>query len=41
MDYQTTVSVKESLETKKQKKKNQEFDQKPTGAFIGASWSAL
>lgn len=41
MDYQTTVSVKESLDTKKEKKKTQGFDQKPTSAFIGASWTAL
>jgi len=41
MDYQTTVSVKENLETKKEKKKSQEFNQKPTGAFVGASWGVL
>ena len=41
MDYQTTVSVKENLDTKKAKKKKTEFNQKPTAAFIGASWSAL
>lgn len=41
MDYQTTVSVKENLDTKKTKKEKEEFNQKPTAAFIGASWSAL
>ena len=40
MDYQTTVSVDETLESKEQKEKKI-FDQKPTAAFIGASWSAL
>ena len=40
MDYQTTVSVDETLELKKEKEKKI-FDQKPTSAFIGASWSAL
>lgn len=40
MDYQTTVSVDETLELK-EKKENKIFDQKPTSAFIGASWSAL
>jgi uncharacterized membrane protein YiaA len=39
MDYQTTVSVDETLETKEKKVKL--FDQKPTAAFIGASWTAL
>jgi uncharacterized membrane protein YiaA len=41
MDYQTTVSVKENLETKKETQKRAAFDQKPTGAFVGASWSVL
>lgn len=41
MDYQTTVSVKESLEAKKEKKKSDEFNQKPTNAFVGASWAVL
>jgi len=40
MDYQTTVSVDETLELK-EKKEKKIFDQKPTSAFIGASWSAL
>ncbi|MEY8848059.1 inner membrane protein YiaA [Psychroserpens sp. XS_ASV72] len=39
MNYQTTVSLKE--EDKKQKKETKVYDQKPTPAFIGASWSAL
>ena len=43
MEYQTTVSAKENLETKgkKKNKPSKEFDQKPTPAFIGASWTAL
>ena len=44
MNYQTTVSVdekpKEDQKTKV-KKGTKVFDQKPTAAFIGASWSAL
>ncbi|PTM11525.1 MAG: hypothetical protein DA407_01405 [Bacteroidetes bacterium] len=40
MDYQTTVSVDETL-TSKEKKEKKIFDQKPTAAFIGASWTAL
>ena len=39
MDYQTTVSVDETLEKKETKVKV--FDQKPTAAFIGASWATL
>ena len=39
MDYQTTVSVDETLE--KKEKKVKVFDQKPTAAFIGASWATL
>ena len=35
MEYQTTVSVKEN------KKKVKVYDQKPTPAFVGASWTAL
>ena len=39
MDYQTTVS---GNETKNKKKKEEKvFDQKPTNAFIGASWTVL
>ena len=37
MEYQTTVSVKE----KENKKKVKVYDQKPTPAFVGASWTAL
>lgn len=42
MNYQTTVSVKEELasETKKGKQPIV-FDQKPTSAFVGASWATL
>jgi uncharacterized membrane protein YiaA len=43
MEYQTTVSVKEELKTKSKTKEKEIkiFDQKPTPAFIGASWTAL
>lgn len=41
MDYQTTVSGKENLETKKTVKKKEVFNAKPTSAFIGASWATL
>lgn len=41
MNYQTTVSVDEKAKEKQVKKKNKGFIQKPTPAFIGASWSAL
>ena len=41
MNYQTTVSVDEKTEKKIVKKEIKIFDQKPTGAFIGASWFAL
>ncbi len=41
MNYQTTVSVDEDLKKNKTKKEAKVFDQKPTSAFIGASWSAL
>ncbi len=43
MDYQTTVSVEEKIDSKKKKKKHKvkEYSQKPTAAFIGASWTAL
>lgn len=40
MDYQTTVSNKEAT-TKKEKKDNKFYDQKPTAAFVGASWTSL
>lgn len=41
MDYQTTVSGNETKNKKKIKKEVKAFDQKPTNAFIGASWSVL
>ena len=41
MDYQTTVSINETEKKKKIKKEKKVFDQKPTNAFIGASWSVL
>ncbi|MBQ0788695.1 MAG: YiaA/YiaB family protein [Oceanihabitans sp.] len=41
MDYQTTVSGNETKNKKKIKKEAKVFDQKPTNAFIGASWSVL
>ena len=41
MDYQTTVSLKDKEKTKNSKKEEQVFDQKPTAAFVGASWTAL
>lgn len=41
MNYQTTVSVDEKSKETKIKKSNKVYDQKPTSAFIGASWSAL
>lgn len=42
MNYQTTVSVNE--ETKKQSKSNKlksQFNQKPTPAYIGATWGVV
>ena len=42
MNYQTTVSVDEKSSDKKKKKVNKlSNNSKPTGAFIGAAWSAL
>jgi uncharacterized membrane protein YiaA len=41
MNYQTTVSVDEKSKETKIKKSEKVYDQKPTSAFIGASWSAL
>lgn len=41
MKYQTTVSVDEDLKKEDLKKEIKIYDQKPTSAFIGASWSAL
>ena len=41
MNYQTTVSLEEETNNVEIKKENKVYDQKPTSAFIGASWSAL
>ena len=41
MNYQTTVSLDEETNTSETKRENKVYDQKPTAAFIGASWSAL
>ena len=41
MNYQTTVSLDEKSKESKIKKEIKVYDQKPTSAFIGASWSAL
>jgi len=41
MKYQTTVSHEEDLKDGISKNDVKIFDQKPTPAFIGASWSAL
>lgn len=41
MNYQTTVSVDDKSKDTKTKKENKVYDQKPTPAFIGASWTAL
>ena len=41
MKYQTTVSVDENLKKEEIKNEIKVYDQKPTPAFIGASWSAL
>ncbi len=41
MNYQTTVSVEEETNNTELKKEIKVYDQKPTPAFIGASWSAL
>jgi uncharacterized membrane protein YiaA len=41
MNYETTVSLDEKSKEKKVKKEIKVFDQKPTAAFVGASWSAL
>lgn len=41
MNYQTTVSGKEPVKTKSKKKENKVYDQKPTSAFVGASWAVL
>lgn len=41
MNYRSRVPVNEDLIQAETKKEKQIFDQKPTPAFIGASWSAL
>lgn len=41
MNYQTTVSLKDNENVKKKKKEKKIYNQKPTPAFIGASWTAL
>ena len=41
MNYQTTVSLKEEQDEKTKKNENKVYSQKPTPAFIGASWTAL
>mgnify|MGYP005991183603 CR=1 FL=1 len=42
MNYQTTVSSNEEKRNElKEKKEKRVYDQKPTPAFIGASWTAL
>ena len=41
MNYETTVSLDEKSKKTKTKNETKIYDQKPTAAFIGASWSAL
>lgn len=41
MNYETTVSLDEKSKKEDTKQEIKVFDQKPTSAFIGASWSAL
>lgn len=41
MNYETTVSLKEDAKKKDNEKECKIYDQKPTPAFIGASWIAL
>lgn len=41
MNYQTTVSLKDDDKVKPKAKEKMVYDQKPTPAFIGASWTAL
>lgn len=41
MNYQTTVSLKDEEKVKEKKKDEKVYNQKPTPAFIGASWTAL
>ncbi|WP_299227122.1 inner membrane protein YiaA [uncultured Psychroserpens sp.] len=41
MNYQTTVSLKDEEKLKAKAKEKKVYNQKPTPAFIGASWTAL
>jgi len=41
MNYQTTVSLNDEENVKSKKKENKAYNNKPTPAFIGASWTAL
>ena len=41
MNYQTTVSLNDEENVKSKKKEKKAYDNKPTPAFIGASWTAL
>ncbi|MCL6295772.1 inner membrane protein YiaA [Jejuia spongiicola] len=41
MNYETTVSMDEKSRKKETIKEIEVYDQKPTSAFIGASWTAL
>ncbi|MCF7568891.1 YiaA/YiaB family protein [Sabulilitoribacter arenilitoris] len=41
MNYETTVSLDDKSKKPEVKKEVKIFDQKPTAAFIGASWTAL
>lgn len=41
MNYETTVSLDDKSKKPETKKEVKIFDQKPTAAFIGASWTAL
>jgi uncharacterized membrane protein YiaA len=41
MNYQTTVSLKDDDKVKTKKKDKKVYNQKPTPAFVGVSWSAL
>jgi uncharacterized membrane protein YiaA len=41
MNYQTTVSLEDEMKVKTKNKEKKVYNNKPTPAFIGASWSAL
>ncbi len=41
MNYETTVSLDEKFKKEEARKESKIYDQKPTSAFIGASWSVL